>query len=102
MKQSVSFGVVVAVLLLAGRAFAEDHICSQEVAFALSEYGIKVSDIKNAQFRRFADLTSGRARSAESADATPRKTYLFFCYNDLSYFTRVYKTHTIGVSTHMG
>ena len=50
-KQSISFGVAVAVLFLAAKAFAEDHVCSQEVAFALAEYGIKMSDIKNAKFR---------------------------------------------------
>ena len=48
---SVSVGVALAVLVLAGRASAQDHVCSQQLAFALSEYGIKMSDIKNAQFR---------------------------------------------------
>jgi hypothetical protein len=57
-KQSISLsiGVALAVLFLAARASAQDHVCSQQLAFALSEYGIKMSDIKNAQFRtdRFA------------------------------------------------
>jgi hypothetical protein len=43
--------VAMAVLFLAGTASSEDHLCSQQVAFALSEYGIKLSEIKNAQFR---------------------------------------------------
>ena len=50
-KWAMSFWVATAVLFLGGTAFAEDHPCSQQVAFALSEYGIKMSDIKNAQFR---------------------------------------------------
>ena len=55
-KQSIPFGFALAVLFLAGRASAQDHVCSQQLAFALSEYGIKMSDIKDAQFRtnRFA------------------------------------------------
>jgi hypothetical protein len=50
-KQSITFGFALAVLFLAGRASAQDHVCSQQLAFALSEYGIKMSDIKNAKFR---------------------------------------------------
>jgi hypothetical protein len=45
--------LAMAVLFLAGTASSEDHLCSQQVAFALSEYGIKMSDIKNAKFRTY-------------------------------------------------
>jgi hypothetical protein len=50
-KWAMPLRVAMAVLFLAGTASSEDHLCSQQVAFALSEYGIKLSEIKNAQFR---------------------------------------------------